>query len=224
MKYLEDTYKVVVVIAAIATAIAAWVGFYYGYWKPKSPFEPKITFGAPVLRQVGGLVTITLGIVASNVGGQPGCIADMAVSVQSKIMRTRWTWAPVFFVDMKSYLQKLPEKQDITPSVNNPFSSVVLPASTSETYSVFFMPRTIESPKVEPLQSANLTVGDTYIIELFIVVATGDCAFTKDQKWISAAKSQFVLSQEQLEGFKEGLAVIPLDTVRDKLREKFLRQ
>ena len=114
---------------------------------------------------------------------------------------------------MKSFLRGLPTEKDITSSVNSPFSPIVLPPSTMQSYSVFFMPRAVEAPKIEPLCSANLISGDTYVMELSIVVAGGDCIIAKDTKWIPAGKAEFVLEKEHLEGLRNGLAVIPLDTV-----------
>ena len=166
--------KTLYYIAVILTGIAAWMGFYYAYIKPKSPFNPKIAFGNPILKEIKaeeaekadnlGLLSITLGISVSNVGGKPGCVTDMALSIISMTSKTRWSLMPVWFVDMKIFLRNIPGEQDIIPSVNNPFSSLVLPANKTQNYSVFFMPRIVETLKVTPLCTTNLTPDDTYLV------------------------------------------------------------
>lgn len=216
--------KILYYLAVIATAIAAWIGFYFGYVKPKSPFEPKVTFGSPVLKEVDGQVSITLGVLVSNVGGHPGCLADMAMSVQSEASKTRWAFMPTWFIDMRSYLRGLPEKQDIISSVNGTFSPLSLPANAMQSYSVFFMPRAIEDPKLEPLRSHNLIPGDTYELALYIISTKEDCKISEHNEWVLAGKAKFVLQQEHLKAFKAGLAVIPLDIERDVLRHKFIRR
>jgi len=221
---LKTIYYIAAIATGAATVIAAWVGFYYGYVKPKSPFEAKITFGSPVLKELDGMVSITLGIAASNVGGQSGCVADMALTIQSKASKTRWAFMPTWFIEMKSYLRGLPGKQDIVTSVNATFSPLSLPANTLQNYSVFFMPRAIEEPKLKPLSCDDLIPGDTYEIKLYMITTEDDCKISEHNNWELANEARFVMQQEHLKALKEGIAVIPLDIARDALRNKFLKR
>ena len=217
------TLKYLYYLAVILTGIAAWISFYFAYLKPQSPFNPKVTFGNPVLKQVDGLVTVTLGIVASNVGGHSGCVADMALSLQSKAAKTRWAFMPTWFIEMRTFLRGLPEKKDIIPCINSSFSPFSLPADTTERYSVFFMPRAIEDPHLNPLHCTDLIAGDTYEFKLYIIAIGDDCVINEYNNWVLASKAEFVLKEEQLKGLREGLVVIPLDIARDVLRDKFLK-
>lgn len=221
---LKKIYYIAVILTGTATVIAAWMGFYYGYLKPKSPFEAKLTFGSPVLRKLDEQVSMTLGIATSNVGGDSGCVADMAMSIESNASKTRWVLMPTWFIEMKSYLRGLPGKEDIVKSIIGTFSPLSLPANSIQNYSVFFMPRAIEEPKLKPLSCEDLIPGDTYKIKLFIITTRDDCKISENDNWKLASEAQFVLQKEHLKSLKDGLAVIPLDVARDTLRDKFLKE
>ncbi|MEW6672006.1 MAG: hypothetical protein AB1427_09880 [Thermodesulfobacteriota bacterium] len=211
-------------IAVILTAIAAWMGFIYGYWKPKSPFEAKLTFGSPVLKKLDEQVSVTLGIAMSNLGGHSGCVADMALSIESEASKTRWALMPTWFIEMKSYLRGIPGKEDIVRSINGTFSQLILPANSIQNYSVFFMPRAIEEPKIKPLSYDDLIPGDTYNIKLFMITTKDNCLISEHENWKFAGEAQFLIQNEHLKALNEGLAVIPLDVARDKARNRFIKR
>src|SRR5258707_5615609 len=119
-------------IAAIATAAAAWVTFYFTFFAPKSAFDPKVTFGSPVLKEdKDGQLDVTLVILVSNNGGQAGGIGDMGLHIQSRARKTRWALVPVSMVDIGSYLRGLGDKRDISSSFIAPFSSISLSSAAS---------------------------------------------------------------------------------------------
>jgi hypothetical protein len=210
-------------LAAIATAIVAWLTFYFTFFQPKTSFDPKVTFGSPILKEVNGQLSATLVILVSNAGGQAGGIGDMALHIQSKAAKTRWALTPVSLVDIGSYMRGFSEKREVSSSVTAPFSSILLPGNALGSYSVFFMPRAVKNPPLAPLKTADLISDDTYQVELEIVTTGPDGVVSAQGEWKRAAMSEFVLGQDQLVGLKSGLAVIPLDTIRDSLREKFLQ-
>jgi hypothetical protein len=214
---------VVAVIAALASAGAAWISLYVSVWRPKRPFAPHVTFGSPILNDFNGMLSITLAMRVSNSGGRAGSIGDMVLSLQSKTSRQRWALTPLSLIDTASYLRAMEEKRPISSSIIAPFSSILLPVNASESVSVLFMPRSVKMPEMPPLRPVDLVKGDTYEMELQIVTAGEDGIISANDEWNPAYKLQFLVKQEHMEGLKANLAVFPLDTVRDALREKFLR-
>ena len=207
----------------IATAVAAWITCYFVFIPRIRPFDPKVTFGSPVLKQVqDGLLDVNLVILVSNNGGQAGGIGDMGLHIQSKATKDRWALVPISMVGIGSYLNSLCQERDISSSVLAPFASILLSPASSGSYSVVFGPRPVKTLSNPLLTSSDLVKGETYEVELDIVTTGADGVVSTKDNWKPVARSQFALTQELLDKLKSGVAIIPVDTVRDSLRKKFL--
>lgn len=222
MKGFISALKVLAWVAAAASAGAAWFGLYMTYAERTAPFKPTISFGTPVLKPVGEIVSVAFPLTFSNAGAQPGCIADIALRIQSKTAGTRWTLFPTFFLDVAAYLRGMPAKEEPLKAVEGPSTPIRLSGREAISKGVLFMPRPTRQPRGLPLRINDLLPGDSYDVEVFSIGTGPDCAVTAASSYVGLAKASFVLEAPQIDDLRQNRAVLPLDAVRDSLRESFL--
>jgi hypothetical protein len=214
-------------VAAIFAAVSglfAGLTFYWAYLKSPAPFEPMISLGNPILKDVSGILSIVMRVPITNNGGEAGCVADVALRVESKSARTQWSYFPAWQINLERYLRGVAVKEDPFLAVEAPVSPLPLPGKAAKDQVILFMPRPASAPKLEPLRAKDLVAGEAYLVSVFLVHAPSDCAVPQDAKYQVHGTREFVLTDDQIKEISRGTAVMPLDTSRDTSREQFIRK
>jgi hypothetical protein len=190
---------------------------------PPKPFQPTVSLGSPMLHDRLGFLSIILSVPLTNNGDEPGCIADIALTLQSKTLKTQWSYFPAWKISMQRYLEANKNKQDPQQAFEGPVSPVELPGKNTREQVLLFVPRGPSTPKVQPLRAQDLSPGETYVLSVFLLAGNNKCETSTASKYEPLSSKEFVLEEHHIKDLKDGIAVFPVDVTSDSLRETFVR-
>jgi hypothetical protein len=202
------------VVSVVAVGIAqTWLEETFG------SFRPVAVSGLPVLSTKDSVIMMSVPMHLTNRGAKGGCIADLAIRVKALTTKSEWNFFPVFYLEFRSYLAnvKAPEK-----SIESPFIPVILGGRQSLPKSVLFAPRPAENVAATPLRVGDLKAGESYSLEAYILEGDDRCAVPERASMKSSTRSTFIFKEAQIVNLKKGIAVSPLDSLRDTIREQFV--
>jgi len=222
------TTEWIVAITAILAIGVALFTFYKTYLNPPpppppKPFEPSIALGTPMLHEGLGVLRIILSVPITNNGDEPGCISDIALTLQSKTLKTQWSFFPAWKINLERYLKANKNKEDPSQAFEALVSPTQLPGKNKQEQVFLFVPRTSSALKVQPLRAKDLTPGETYIVSVFLLRGGSKCETPITSTYDLYASKEFVLEKDELKDLALGFAVQPMDTAGDSIRDKFVR-
>ena len=217
----------IVAITAVAAIIISLFTLYKTYYRPNPPPPPKpfqatVSLGSPMLHDRLGFLSIILSVPLTNNGDEPGCISDIALTLQSKTLRTQWSYFPAWKISMQRYLEANKNKQDPSQAFEGPLSPVELPGKGTREQVLLFVPRGASSLKLQPLRAQNLSPGETYVLSVFLLPGNTKCETSTGSKYELFTSKEFVLEKHHIDDLKNGFAIFPVDVTSDSLRETFV--
>lgn len=213
---------------AVLAIIISVVTLYKTYYRPNpppppKPFQPTVSLGSPMLHDRLGFLSIILSVPLTNNGDEPGCISDIALTLQSKTLKTQWSYFPAWRISMQRYLEANKNKQDPSQAFEGPVSPVELPGKNTREQVLLFVPRGASSIKLQPLRAQNLSPGETYVLSVFLLPGNNKCETSSASKYELFSSKEFVLEEHHIKDLINGIAVFPVDVTSDSLRETFVR-
>jgi hypothetical protein len=205
---------VALLIALAATgAIQSWLQETFG------SFTPVAVSGLPVLSTKESVIMMTVPMHLTNKGSRGGCVADIAIRVKALTTKSEWNFFPAFYLDFRGYLTNVrnPEK-----SIESPFVPIILGGNQTVSKAVLFAPRPPEKIAAVPLRVSDLKAGESYGLETYMLEGDDDCTVPPQMSMKPSTRLSFVFKDAQINDLKSGIAVSPLDTVRDTIREQFI--
>lgn len=212
-------------VAASAAAISmmfAGLTYYWSFHGPQTPFAPSVSAGTPLLRETNGVLSVVLSAEITNEGDVSGCIADLALRVESTTAKTRWHLFPAWRVDAERYLAAVSRQEDVFTATQGLISPVKLPGKSSHQHVLLFLPRSPKGTSFTPLGLSHLVAGEKYSFSIHALQGGSDCEFATGHKFESRSIAEFVLERHHLQHLEDGEAVAPLDSERDAARERFI--
>lgn len=212
---------------AVLAIIISFVTLYKTYYRPNpppppKPFQPSASLGNPMLHDRLGFLSIILSVPLTNNGDEPGCISDIGLTMQSKTLRTQWSYFPAWKINMQRYLEANKNRQDPLQAFEGPLPPIELPGKNTRDQVVLFVPRAASSLKLQPLRATDLSPGETYILSVFLLQGNNKCETSSTSKYEFFSSKEFMLEKHHIDDLKNGIAVFPVDIVSDSLRETFV--
>jgi hypothetical protein len=180
------------------------------YFSHLEPFSPSITAGDPMwsmetLKTEEKSLALIVPIIFSNHGAKPGCIVDMKLSLHSYDEARDVNFYPCLILDYSGFIKAKKVKESVFQHAESTFAPVLIPGKESIIRVLVFFSRHMLSP--ENLKKGKYRINYYYFER------------GKDMPEIFYS-ANYNIREETIDSLKKGVAHVPLNEERDKIRGK----
>jgi hypothetical protein len=228
MSGIEKALAIIVPLAGVASAGAAWIGGIPQINKWVEGFDPHITIGSIAIAKAptkiaDNKIALFLDVRISNSSNKGGCLSDFAIRLRdiAGSQADKWFF-PVFFVDINKFVDQARTGPDTSASIDSSFSAIYMSAASSVEREIAFMhrPHTNEGKDIMTVESL---IPSSYQAELLVSTSGLPCVKAANYKLVFDAPIFFKLSESLISEVRKGSLVHPADADLDQRRETLMR-